>query len=198
MPNRASFLSPAYPALPNIVAMKLFLRPIFCAFCARLSIVLISVGIGGMGGVSRSLRFGVEVEDSSCGGSCAFLRLRNDFMLCLRFCLVVVFDRLRCRLTLASAVSFSNSSISCPMVFPSVAMFSSAIAQNLIKPRSGQTPKPSSMAFASNAALRLLVTGCNCDGKALIVRVYAGSKLPPKSKQHECATVTTMELSGRW
>jgi hypothetical protein len=44
----------------------------------------------------------------------------------------------------------------------------------------------------------LFVTGCNCDPRAVIVSVYAGSKFPPKSMQHECATVTTMEFSGRW
>jgi hypothetical protein len=44
----------------------------------------------------------------------------------------------------------------------------------------------------------LFVTGCNCEGRALMVRVYAGSKLPPKSKQQECASVTTIEFSGLW
>lgn len=37
--------------LPKIVAIKLFLLPILCAFSARLSIVLFPVGMAGKGGV---------------------------------------------------------------------------------------------------------------------------------------------------
>jgi hypothetical protein len=48
-----------HPALPKIVAMKLFLRPIFCAFSALRSIGLFSLGNAGKGGVSRSLIGGV-------------------------------------------------------------------------------------------------------------------------------------------
>jgi hypothetical protein len=44
----------------------------------------------------------------------------------------------------------------------------------------------------------LLVTGWSCDGKAVMVNVYAGSKEPPSSRQAECVIVTRIEDSGLW
>lgn len=188
-----------HPALPKIVAMKLFLRPIFCAFSALRSIGLFSLGIAGSGGVSRSrsLDGGVGEPCSLCVGR-VFLAPRNDFMLCLRLLFAVLLDKLLWRLELFSVFSFSSSSISPVIVLLSVARLSSDMAKNLITPRFGLTPRPSSIAFASKFALRLFVTGWSCELRAVMVSVYAGSKLPPKSIQQECATVTTIEFSGLW
>jgi hypothetical protein len=44
----------------------------------------------------------------------------------------------------------------------------------------------------------LFVTGCSCEFRAVMVSVYAGSKFPPNNMQQECATVTTIDFSGRW
>ena len=194
----------AHHDFPNIAATKLFLRPIFCTFSALRSVGLFRLGIAGKGGVSRSLNGGVCDPSSLCVGNSCF----SDFKLCLRLDLrgdVFVFfedcvlrDRFRWRLTLLSVVSFSKSSIQPVMVLPSVARLSSEIAMNLMIPRFAGTPRPSSIALASRDALRLFVTGCNCDPRAVMVSEYAGSKFPPKSMQHECVTVTTIESSGRW
>ena len=120
----------------------------------------------------------------------------NDFMLFF-LPLPEALDKPLCIADPSSDDFFSSSSISAATVLPSVAKSSSAMATNLMIPRSGDTPKLSSMALASNVEFLLLVTGCNCDLRAVIVIVYAGSKEPPKSKHAECAIVTRIEDSGR-
>ena len=186
-----------HTVLPKI-AMKLFLRLIFCVFSALRSIALFSFGIAGSGGVTRSqsLIGGVGEPCSLCVGR-GVLFVRNDLRLCLRLVFVAALDKLLCRFELFSASSFSSSSISPVTVLPSIARLSSDIDMNLITPRFGATPRPSSIAFPNKAALRLFVTGWSCEFRAVMVRVYAGSKLPPKSIQHECVNVTTIEFSGR-
>jgi hypothetical protein len=160
------------PVLPKMDAIKLFLRPILCAFSALWSIGLFSLGIAGSGGVTRShsLSGGVGEPCSLCVGR-GFLVVRNDIMLCLRLVFVVFLDKLFCGLGLFSVRPFSSSSISPVIVLPSVARLSSDIAMNLITPRLGATPRPSSIALPSKAAFRLFVAGWTCEFTAVMVSV---------------------------
>ena len=158
--------------------MKLLRLPIFCAFSAFKSILLGVCGIAGKGGASNML-FSLfsDVIFSSCVVKPVLLLFdRSDLILCL-FALFVVW-RLLLRLALSSVFWRSRSSIAPATVCPPVAKFSSGMGMNLMRPRSGVTPRPSSIDLAMSAALRLLVTGFSCEESAVMVKVYAGSKFP--------------------
>lgn len=99
--------------------------------------------------------------------------------------------------TSLSLLLFSMRSISPKTVVPFVARFSSAMGWNRRMPLSGGTARISAMKDWIKAELRLLVTGCNWEGRAVMVRMYAGSKEPASSRQAECSTLTMMLLSGR-
>ena len=130
---------------------------------------------------------------SSCVGSGLLLKFRSDFVLCL----VLPRDSVPLMLGVSSEASFSRSSTSPAMVLPFVARFSSLVGMNLSNPRSGVTPKASSIVFCNMAAFRLFVTGWSWQWRAVMLNIYAGSNEPPYSRQAECETVTRMQDSGR-
>lgn len=174
----------SFSFLPNIVAIKLFLLPIFFAFSALKSATLLVFEIGGTGGSGGvtilSLDGGVGMVGVIC--SSRFGRLLPFFVdLRLRILCLLFLDTDKLCLTLtpfSSAICLSSSSIAPASVIPPVAKFSSGMGTNFMSPLSGATPKLSSIDFARSAAFLLFVTGCNCDWTAVIVIVYAGSKLP--------------------
>ena len=71
------------------------------------------------------------------------------------------------------------------IVVPFVAKSSSAIPAKRTTPRDGWTPRLSCKKFWTSAAFRLLVVGWIWEGKAVMVRIYAESKLPAKRRQAE-------------
>lgn len=89
-------------------------------------------------------------------------------------------------------------SISPSIVTPLVARYSSATPMKRTMPRSGGTPRDSPMKFWMSAAFRLFVVGCICEGRAVIVRIYAESKVPANRTQAEWARVMKIEEAGRW
>lgn len=162
-----------------------FPTPFFAALSFSLRPKSNVIGLGGGGlAASRAL-----ASDS--------LRCRVDFgLLAKDFLELLVKIRLRVP-PFSSTWRLSSFSISPSTVLPLIARFSSAIGVYLIIPRSAVTPIASAMNDCTRAVLRLLVAACTCDGRAEMVRMYAGSNEPPSRRQAECVRAIMIDDSGR-
>ena len=83
-------------------------------------------------------------------------------------------------------------------VMPLVARYSSGMLTNFTTPRSGRTPRAEVMKDCMRAALRLFAGGRSCEGRAVMVRIYAESKELAKRRQAECSRVIKIEDVGLW